>query len=69
MIFEEKYFSGYILLADQVSLPGWFYFVIYRAICVLQLFVNQVVMSWIVKLTYLSNQAIFLPDQKVKTKT
>ena len=27
MIFEEKYFSCYILLTDPVSLSGYFYFV------------------------------------------
>ena len=45
MLFEEKYFSCYILLIDQVSLSGCLYFVRYWAICVLLLFVNQVVAS------------------------
>ena len=30
IIFEEKYFSGYILLGDQISLPGCPYFVRYE---------------------------------------
>ena len=34
-IFEEKYFSGYILLTDQISLSGCLYFVRYWAIFVL----------------------------------
>ena len=50
IIFEENYFSCYILLIDQISLPGCLYFVRYWTICVLQLFANQVVTSWILKL-------------------
>ena len=46
MSFEEKYLSCYyILLTEQVSLPGCFYFVRYWEIIVLQLFVDQVVTS------------------------
>ena len=52
MIFKEKYFSCYILLTDQTELSGSFYFVRYWAICVLQLFVNQVVTSQILNLTW-----------------
>ena len=33
-IFEEKYFSGYIPLTDQISLSGCLYFVRYWTICV-----------------------------------
>ena len=43
MIFEEKDLTGYILLPDQISLSGSLYFVRYWIICVLQLFVKQVV--------------------------
>ena len=43
--FQEKYFSCYILLTDQISLSDCLYFSRYRAICVLQLFVNQAVTS------------------------
>ena len=42
MIFEEKYFSSYILLTDKISLPDCFYFLRYWPICLLQLLVNQV---------------------------
>ena len=35
MIFEEKYFSCYTLLTNQISLSGCFYFVKYWTICVL----------------------------------
>ena len=49
---QQKCFSCYILLTDQISLPGCLYFLRYWAICVLysigqygQLFVNQVVTS------------------------
>ena len=38
MIFEEKYFSFYILLPDQISLSDGLCFVRYWAICALQLF-------------------------------
>ena len=41
----------YVLLIDQISLPGCPYFVRHWAICLLELFVNQVVTSWILKLT------------------
>ena len=41
MIFQEKYFSCYILLAHQISLSDCLYFSRYWAICVLHLFVNQ----------------------------
>ena len=43
MIFKENDFSCYILLPVQISLSGCLYFVRYQVICVLQLFVNQVV--------------------------
>ena len=45
MLFEEKYFSCYILLPDQISLSGYLYFERYWITCALQLFVNQVVTS------------------------
>ena len=49
--FWRKIFSCYILLIDQISLSGCFFFVRYWTICLLQLFVNQAVTSWISKLT------------------
>ena len=52
IIFEEKSFTCYILLIDQVSLCNCFYFVRYWSICVLQLFVDQGVTSWILKLSF-----------------
>ena len=51
MIVQQKCSLYYILLIDQISLSGCLYFLRYWAICVLQLFVNQVVTSWILKLT------------------
>ena len=45
MIFEKKCFTHFILLNDQISLSGYLYFVKYWAIYVLQLFVNEAVMS------------------------
>ena len=41
--FQEKYFSCCILLTDQISLSDCLFFLRYWSICVLQLFVNQVV--------------------------
>ena len=49
--FKEKCFSCYILLTDQIQLSDGLYILRYWAICVLQLFVNQVVTSQILKLT------------------
>ena len=46
------YSSRYILVTYQISLPGYFYILSYWAMYVLQLFVNQVVMSWILKLIF-----------------
>ena len=57
--FEEKYFSCYILLFDQVPLSGWFYYVRYWETCVLQLFFNHVMTSWILILTT-GNPAFYL---------
>ena len=51
MNFQQKCSSCYILLTDQISLPGCLYFLRYWAICVLQWFVNQVVTSKKSKLT------------------
>ena len=45
MIFQEKCFSCYILLTDQILLPDCLYFLKYWLIFVLQLFFNQVVTS------------------------
>ena len=59
MIFQQKCSSCYILSTDQISLPGCLYFLRYWTICVLQLFVIQVVTSWILKLALPSNRAIF----------
>ena len=56
--FSKKISSCYIPLTDQILLPGclyflryWAYFLRYWAICVLQLFVIQVMTSWVLKLT------------------
>ena len=46
MIFLQKCFLlCCILLVDQISLSDFLYFLKYRAICVLQVFVSQVVTS------------------------
>ena len=49
-IFEEKCFSCYTLLTDQISLLDCCYFLRHWAVCVLQLFVNQAVTSQNLKL-------------------
>ena len=51
MIFQQKCYSCYVPLTDQISLPGCLYFLKYWGIRVLQSFVIQVVVSWILKLT------------------
>ena len=43
IIFQQKSSSGYIVVTDQISLPGYPYFLRYWAICVLQWFINHVV--------------------------
>ena len=45
MFLQEKYFSCYILLIDQISLLGCLYFFIHWVICVLSLLVSQFVMT------------------------
>ena len=45
MIIQEKGFSCYALLTNQISLSDGLYFLRFWAICVLRLFVNQVVTS------------------------
>ena len=44
-IFQEKSFSCYVLLTDQISLSDCLYFLRYQAICVFELFASQVVTS------------------------
>ena len=58
MIFQEKCFSCYILLTDQISLSDCLYFSRYLAICVLKLFVNQAVTSWNLKLAFFLSSRI-----------
>ena len=50
IIIQEKCFTCYILLTDQISLPDCLYFLRYWSICVVQLFVNQFMTSQILKL-------------------
>ena len=59
--FEEKHFSCYSLLIDQVSLSGCFQVLRYWAICVLQLFLK-------INLLFLI-KPFFLHDLKVMIKT
>ena len=51
MVFQQKFFSCYVPLIDQISLSGCLYLFRYWGICVSQLFVKQVVTSKISKLT------------------
>ena len=70
MIFEEKLFFCSILFTDQNSLSGCLYFVRYwTIICLLQLFIDQVVMF----VNFENNlifriKPFFLHGQKVKQK-
>ena len=43
--FSRKMFLKLYSLTDQIPLPDCFYFLRYWSLCVLQLFVNQVVTS------------------------
>ena len=43
--------SAYTLFAEQISFPDFIYFLRYWLICVLHMFVNQVVTLKILKLT------------------
>ena len=49
--FSIEMFFMLFSLTDQISVPNCLYFLRYWAICLLQFFVNQVVTSWILKLT------------------
>ena len=61
--FSRNIFSCYILLTDHISLSDCLYFLKYRAICVLQLFLSQVDRDVINFEFNLSNQAVFIHDQ------
>ena len=70
MIFQQKCSTCYILLTDQISLPGCLYLLRYWTICVLQLFVSQVVTAWIFKFNLIFLiEPFFLYNPKVMTKT
>ena len=43
--FQEKCYSSYILLTNQISFSDCLFFTRYWIVCVLQFLVNQVVMS------------------------
>ena len=49
--FSRKCLSCYVLLTDQILLPDCLYLLRFWSICVLLLFVNQVVAQSILKLT------------------
>ena len=52
MIFEEKYFSCYTLLTDQILLSHCLYLLRYWTIYVLKLFVVQSVTSYVFKINH-----------------
>ena len=58
MIFEENYFSRYILLTDQMSLSGFLYFLRYQAImCIVIIcFPDYDVINFKVNLSFLHDQ-------------
>ena len=49
--FFNKNIPHVILSSNQISLSDCLYFLRYWAICILQLFINQVITSWILELT------------------
>ena len=69
MIFEEKYLSCYILLADQISMSDWLFFVRYWSnMCTtIVCSTGRDVTNFEINLTFLI-KSFFLHDQKVKTK-
>ena len=66
--FLENCFPYYVLLTDHNIFSDCHSFLRYWAKYVLQLFVSQVVTYKCSNQPLLSNQAIFLHDQKAKTK-
>ena len=68
MIFQEKWFSCYILLTDQISLSDFLYFLKYLTICVLWLFVNQAVASQNLKITASFLSSHFATSRKSQDK-
>ena len=69
MIFQEKCFSCYILLNDQISMSDSLYFSRYWTICVSQLFVNLVVTSQNLKLTISFDSSCFGARPKSQDKS
>ena len=67
MIFQEKYFSCYILLTNQISWTDCIYFLRYWTIFGLQLPFSQVVTSLDLELNLLFESSSFLPDQNLKS--
>ena len=62
--FSKKCFSYYSLLTDQISLFDCLYFLRSWAICVLQLFISQVMTSCILKLTVFLIKSLFYMTKK-----
>ena len=56
----RKMFPMYSLLTDKISLPDPAYFLRYWPTCVLKLFLNQVVTSFMLKLTVYFKSSQFL---------
>ena len=68
MIFEEKYFSCYILLTDQMSLSGCLYFVRYWEYMYFNCLLTRLWhLNFEINLIFLI-KLFLLHDQKVKTK-
>ena len=56
----------YVLLTDQISLSGILYFRRYWAICLLQLLVNQVLTSQILKLIFLIEPFYYMTKKSIQ---
>ena len=69
MLFQEKCFPCSILLTDQISLSNRCYFLRYWAICLMQLFLNQVATCFKINLIFLVKPILYMtkkPRQNFK---
>ena len=60
MIFQQKCSSRYILLTDQISLPGCLHFLTYWTVCVLQLIVYFIYFSFLININLMEKNSYSL---------
>ena len=70
MVFEEKYFSSYVLLSDQFILEDCFHFMRYWAMCVCcnYLLTRLWTLNFEINVIFLI-KSFLLHDQNVKTNS